>query len=213
MKRILPLAAAFLLLVASGVGQGLWTGRWGVSADVKAAAARCDRIAMNLGEWEGQPVEMSPEQLAMAEIDGHCSRRYVNRRTGQEVRVLLVCGRPGPISVHPPDVCYTGAGYAVVAPPQRHHVEADPAADFMTTRFAKPGVEPDPLRIFWGWTDGGPLTAPDNPRLTFARAGALYKLYVIRRMGSTDEPLDHDACLDFINVLLPELQKCLSPNP
>jgi hypothetical protein len=168
---------------------------------------------MDLGSgiWEGRALEIDAAQLAQAEVVGHCSRRYVNHRTGQEVTILLICGQHGPISVHTPDICYAGAGYAMHGAPELHR--AGSGAEFHTARFAKTGANPDPLRIFWAWSDGGPLAAPENPRLAFARAGALYKLYVIRRMGSIEEPLDTDPCLDFLKALLPELNKCLSPTP
>jgi hypothetical protein len=212
MKRMLPLAAAFLLLALSGIVHGLWTGRWGMAPDLEKAAARCDQVAMNLGEWEGQATEIDARQLAQAEVVGHCSRLYKNRLTGQEVMILLICGRRGPISVHTPDVCYKGAGYGIVGEQEQYRSEA--GAEFHTARFAKPGVGPDPLRIFWAWSDAGaPLRAPENPRLAFARSEALYKLYVIRRMRNVEEPLDSDPCLDFFKVFVPELKKCLSPNP
>ena len=211
MTRMLPLATACLLLALSGVVHGLWTGRWGTSADVREAAARCDDMPMSLGDWEGHATELSSAQLAIAEVVGHCSRHYVNRRTGQEVTIALVCGRPGPISVHTPDVCYAGAGYAVVGDQEHYKAGSDAAADFITARFAKPGAAPDPLRIYWSWSDGGPWSAPDNPRLAFARSRALYKLYVIRSLGDKDQPPDQDACAGFMNVLLPELRRCLSP--
>ena len=211
--RILPLAAAFLLMALSGVLHGLWTGRWGPSPDLQAAASRCENMAMNLGGWEGQPAKIDPRQLEVAEVLGYVSREYVNRNTGQKIAVLLICGRPGPISVHTPDVCYAGAGYAVVGKQEPYRAGSDPndVDEFMTARFAKPGVAPDPLRIFWSWSDGGAWSAPQDPRLAFARSGVLYKLYVIHTLATREEPLDKDPCLEFFRVLLPELRRCLTP--
>ena len=64
------------------------------------------------------------------------------------------------------------------------------------------------LRIFWAWrAPGGGWAAPGNPRLTFARSPALYKLYVIRQMASPDEELETDPALDLISRLLPAWEK------
>jgi hypothetical protein len=214
MRRSLPLAAAILLLALSGVAQGLWTGRWGLLPDLTQAASRCGDVVMTLGDWEGEPAKMNERELAAAEVVGYASRHYINRRTGQSVTVLLICGRPGPLSVHTPDICYAGAGYGVVGSPENYRLSpGGQDAELRTARFQKPGVAPDPLRIFWAWSARGPWQAPENPRLTFARSAVLYKLYVIRRMGNTDEPLGNDPCIDFLGVLLPELQRCLSTAP
>src|SRR5262245_30731902 len=97
--RTLPLLAAFLLLALSGIVHGLWTGRWGPSPDLRAAAARCEEVPATVGDWEGHPFELDRRVLAAAEVQGYASRRYVNRRTRESVSVLLVCGRPGPMSV------------------------------------------------------------------------------------------------------------------
>jgi hypothetical protein len=213
MRRFLPFAVAFVLLASSGVVHGLLTGRWGISPDVRAAAARCDQLPMSFGEWESHVKDISPAELEVAEVVGYCSREYVKRGDQkQRVTLLLICGRPGPISVHTPDICYAGAGYSVVGNVEHYPIKSDAvAAEFATACFSKPNPVPVPLRILWSWSDGGPWSAPDNPRLTFARSGALYKLYVLR---GTDQTLQKDdPCVEFLEALLPELQKCLSKTP
>ena len=165
---------------------------------------------MTLGDWEGHSVPTDERQFAQAEALGYFVREYVHKRTGQQITVMLVCGRPGPISLHTPDVCYLGAGYGVVGEREQYRMEDAPGAEFTTARFAKQGVAPNPLRMLWAWSDRGPWQAPVVPRLTFARSTVLYKVYVIRRLANQDEPLRGDPCLDFLRVLMPELQARLS---
>ncbi len=216
MMRIFLSGSAFFLLVLSGVSHGLWTGRWGASGELEAAAARCDAVAMTLGDWEGRALELNTRQLEIAEVVGYFSRQYVNRHTGQVVSVLLICGRPGPVSVHTPDVCYGGLGYQVIGKPENRRIQAapnSPEAEYRTARFSNTHqVTPDVLRILWCWRDRGPWSAPDNPRLSFARSPFLYKLYVIRHLAGPDESIEDDPSLDFLQVLLPELQRCLFPD-
>ena len=44
--------------------------------------------------------------------------------------------------------------------------------------------------------------------LEFAGLPALYKLYVIQDLTRPDEPLEEEACKEFLRELLPELEKC-----
>jgi hypothetical protein len=214
MLRTLPAWTGVTLVVACGLAEGLWSGRWHTSDAPQRAAERLAEVPLAVGDWQGEAKELGAEQAAKAEITGHLSRRYVNRRTGAAVNVLLVCGRAGPVALHPPEVCYQGAGYRLVGDKSRQAVPAEalpaPAA-FWVGQFQKDGALPAPLRIYWAWNGGGPWEAADNPRVSFARAAALYKLYVIRELPRLDEPPDADPAREFLKDFLPQLQGRLFP--
>src|SRR5262245_10801512 len=176
MTRVLCYATAAALLTGSAVWYGLLTDRWGPSPDRQAAAAKLAGLPAVVGGWEGRPVELNARMLAAADVTGHVARRYVHRGTGQEIMLLILCGRPGPVAVHTPDVCYQGAGYSPGPPEKR----AAAGGTFWTAQFARTTAPPDALRIYWAWSDGGAWTAADNPRVAFARSPALYKLYAVR---------------------------------
>ncbi len=216
MLRALPMVTALSLVVAFGVLEGLWTDRWGTARDPGVAAARLADIPLGVGDWQGEALEMDAQEFAKAEISGYAMRRYVNQSTGASLTVLLVCGRPGPVSLHPPDVCYSGAGYDLVGEPVLQSVEVGPGgktASFRTAPFVKTAAPvPEPLRILWSWSASGTWSAEDNPRLSFARAPVLYKLYVIRSLQSTDEPLDKDPALGFLQEFLPQVESYLFPS-
>jgi hypothetical protein len=109
MSRLLAACVVFSTVLVSAAVAGLWTGRWGSSRALQDAVARLDEVPLTLGEaWDGQPEELSDQEVAVAEIDGYVRWRYVNRRTGAVVSMLLVCGRSGPVAAHTPDVCYAG---------------------------------------------------------------------------------------------------------
>jgi hypothetical protein len=216
MTRFLPLFVAVSALVAAGVAHGLRTDRWGAKADVKAAAARLDGVPEKVGEWEGRPMEIDARQLTVAEADGHLSRFYVNRRTGAEVAVVVLCGRPGPLSLHSPEVCYAGAGFSISGERQNIPLTGEglPPVELFNAQFVKPGVAPETLNVFWAWkASAGNWAANSDPRLAYVRSTLLYKLYVIRRVVRPDQDLSHDPCLDFLRAFLPELEKRVSPSP
>jgi hypothetical protein len=214
--RYLPLVVAAALVAAAGVVHGLRTDRWGAPPDVGAAAARLDAVSNALGDWEGRPMEMDARQLVVAEAAGHLARRYLNRRTNAEVSVVVLCGRPGPIAVHSPEICYPGAGFVRDGDRQTRSLPGDDgarASQLFAARFTKTGTPPETLAVFWGWGTDGAWSASADARVEFARAPYLYKLYVIRRLPRADDPGAEEPTKDLLRVLLPELEKRLSPTP
>jgi hypothetical protein len=211
MLKIVPAGTALLLVVLSGVVQGLWTDRWQHGDVPRLWAERVGDVPLTLGDWNGQSLALDDRAVQIAELDGYVQRRYVHRQTGQEVLMSLVCGRPGPIGAHTPDVCFQGNGYEIVQAPTRFEVPAAQSALWLT-RFRRPDDLTAPqVRVFWAWTTTGAWQAVAYPRLEFARAPALYKLYVWRTLRRPDEPLDRDPAVSFLRLLLPELRQALFP--
>jgi hypothetical protein len=215
MLRILPLFCAAAVIVASGVVHRVWTGAWTRSDNEPAAfATRLANIPKNVGEWQGTDEPLDEGQLATAEAVGHILRRFVRRDTGAEVSILILCGRPGPMSVHQPTICYGGIGFEKdKETPYKVKAEGDvPEADFNRLDLVKQErVAPARLRIYYGWNSGGNWRAPSNPRLTFGGVGALYKMYVIYRPAPGSELTETDPAQGLLRDLLPELQRALSP--
>jgi len=211
LRYLLPLTAIAAVLL-TGTVHGLWTDRWQVSDEPAASASRLNDLAMTVGEWEGRTV--STQRAGLAGVAGHLYRRYTHARTGKEVTLFMVCGRPGPVAVHTPDVCYGASGFEVLSQ-VKYSLPATAGgagAVFKTAQFRKKqSSDLTTLRIFWSWTATGPWSAPDDPRFTFVRYPALFKLYLIREMTSADEALDDDPCIDLMKQLLPALNKSLFP--
>ena len=213
MTRTLTFAAGLAVVIASGMVYGAWTQRWQKSADLEARAAKVRDLPDEVGRWKSQPADIDPGALELAGAEGWWSRRFTDPRTGSQLLVILLCGRPGPISVHRPETCYGAAGYALAAPPIRYTPPLGanaPPAEFWTGKFKQPQVGGQELRIFWSWYADGGWRAADNPRLTFARLPALYKLYVIRETDGRGERLDDDPAVEFLRALLPGLSRTLS---
>jgi hypothetical protein len=223
MKQTLMVAAAAVALVATGVGHGIRTDRWGKAGVVVAAAARMANVPERVGDWQARPFEIDARQLEIGQIVGYVARTYTHQATGNEITMLLVCGRPGSVGAHTPDVCYQGAGFTFAAEPVTRKVKAGSAhtgrsgisgdAEFWQAIASKPEPHPEHLQILWAWGTDGTWQAAKNPRLEFARAPALYKLYVIRRLAEarvTDAP-DNPVDL-FLEALLPQIKLALVPS-
>jgi hypothetical protein len=214
MRRSVPAFLMLPLIVGYGMFQGLWAGRWLPSEEVERAAQRLRALPQRLGDWEGSDEELGSRELERAGIHGYVMRHYTNQITGQVVSVLLVCGRPGPIAVHTPDVCLDGSGYEQLAAEIRRGIgEGTGAAVFWVADFRKKAaLAPQTLRVYWSWNAAGEWLAADHPRLQFAPCPVLYKLYVLCDVAGPDLPAADDPALDLLTALLPEAQRVLFPN-
>ncbi|MCI0641936.1 MAG: EpsI family protein [Gemmataceae bacterium] len=213
MNRFLPVLVVAVLIVLSGVVHGLWTDRWIVSQELENAAKRLESFVPELDDWQSQPLELDPRQKEQGGVISCMLRRFENRRNGKAIVVLMTCGRPGPMSVHTPEVCYVGAGYRMADPTRRKLASngSPKATEFWTAKFTKGhGVEDTRLRLYWCWRGAERWDAPENPRVAFAGQPFLYKLYVIQDLVSSDEAMDDEHCREFIARLVPELERGLA---
>lgn len=207
MTRILVIVSACFVLVGSGVVHGVWTDRWSERTDLADAAKLLERLPMTVGAWHGTTVDM--ERDPNSGLAGMIARRYVNATTGKTVTLFLACGRAGPVCMHTPDVCYAGNGYEVEKATrfQMPSKGAQTPPEFWTARFVKERASGKiHLRIFWSWHGADAWKVADNPRLSFAGEKVLHKLYLIREMVQPDEPLDGDACVEFMQEVLPVIR-------
>jgi hypothetical protein len=203
-------ATAFVIL--TGLAHGYWTERWGPPLGQQVAAERLALIPLDFGDWRGKDEQLPDGVVRAAGLSGYVLRGYTNGLTGEAVTLLIVCGPPGPISVHTPDVCMAGAGYRMIGEQARKAVAAEGPAGEATFWWAdfQRRAGPGPVkRVLWGWSTGGPWKAVNNPRFTFARARALYKLYVIHDLPPDPGRGDAKAGVDFLGRLLPELHNAL----
>lgn len=213
--RLFAAAAFAAVVLGSGVLHGRWTGRWQPLPPLDEPVARLDRLPAVVGPWQGADNPLPADELARAGIVGHVHRRFRNPATGDEATLLVVVGRPGPISVHTPDVCYRGAGWEPIGEPARADVRAADGSErpAWALRFRRPnGLPGRELEVHWGWTTGGGrLEAPANSRITYATAGHLYKVYVVRERPPGGPPPAADA--DPVRALLPAVEAALATPP
>lgn len=210
-----PLLVCLVVVGAVGVAHGIATDRWQPSSALKNAVSQMDNVPVSFGDWVGEDEPFAADDMSRGGVARCIYRSYRNTKTKATVSVLLVCGRGGPICAHSPEVCYSGAGYELLATSQpKEFTESERKDTFRMVRFGKPGVVvPTQLEIYWAWSrDGKSWDAPENPRLTFARQPAVYKLYVVREFSPSSRSGSSNPCQDFIQRALPELRQTLVPS-
>lgn len=210
MKHPLAIAAACGLLLGSGVVHGLLTDRWGRDREVIAAAAdRLAAVPVRVGDWVGSDQELEADQAKLAGIQGSLVRRYRHTGSGDTVALVIVCGSPGPIAVHTPDVCYAGSGYRPESPPVRLPVEtaAGPTDQCWAATFRNPDAAiPKRIEVLWAWNGSGAWEAVDQPRWRFARRPNLFKLYLSREITGAGQARRYETCQSFLRKLLPDVR-------
>ena len=209
----LPLIVAFGVLLAGGLAYGVLTQRWQSSEALEDAVRRVHTVPVSAGTWRSAPLELDAEAFEQARARGYWMRSYTKDDAPGPITVILMCGRPGHMSVHTPDICYRGAGYETVGEPAQTNIALGndgASAAFWTARFRQPtragGTE---LRIYWTWSCDGSWQAPASPRFAFRGASYLYKLYIVRETAA-DEGRD-ELTPGFVRQLLPTLDRALFP--
>src|SRR5262249_30519745 len=121
MARSIPFIVGLGLLLGSELVHGHLTNRWQSSNEPAASCARLPSQdePLTIGAWKGHPGAPLPDQeLLIGQIAGYFQQAFTHPK-GYTVNVLIVCGRPGPIAVHSPEICLGGEGYIPVGAKKR----------------------------------------------------------------------------------------------
>jgi hypothetical protein len=210
--RYYPVAVVVVLIYATGKIQGAWTERWGEFPELALYAEQLKNVPKEIGgDWNGEDTQSTDANKRILEIAGavgSLSRVYRNDRN-EQVSVFVVCGRLEDVFFHTPERCYPAAGFESNGEVSNQRIEfGSDVADFKTATFLKsdPGGNQN-LRIYWSFNADGKWVAPEEHRWSFAGQRAMYKVYVSAPVTSRDQ----NPALEFIQVLIPELNKALEP--
>ena len=187
MNRLLATIVTIGCLAAIGVASGKINDRWGIPAELLAAAEGLKKVPMEIDGWTATEAPIDDRQLEVAGAMGSLSRIYYSPDKGHAVIVTILCGRHGPISLHEPTVCFVGAGMKQLRPESQVEVEHGATdSSFLNTEFSSPKPGEPVQRTFWSWSaDTRKWNAPKNPRLEFVNAKVLYKVYFITPLGTS----------------------------
>ena len=229
----MPVLVAAVLLLGGGIVQGMLTHRWQTTTKSNGPESRLHLVAQTIGDWDWQDSStISAAERQMAGLTHDLTRTYTNRRTGDVVTVVLMCGPTGPIAVHPPTACYQGAGYQQSGATRQTIIDS-PVAEVVRLQGIGPEIKNRSLttsatnqhvfaiadfyqptrpeqtqpRIYWAWSNNGTWSVPESPRFEFSGSPVLFKLYVTceRPFGSQKSPAS--PIDDFVRLLLVEIQQ------
>lgn len=219
MRRSLPILLALGVILGAGVAQGVWIHRWGSPFDYDKMTDTLRAIPTTIGDWEGVDQTIDAPSLEVGRIQTYLSRIYTNQITRESVGVLLVCGQPGPISLHPPTICFAAAGAVQETAVTSHYFTyGDSTLRYFTTDFASESQgQTTQTRVLWSWKGTGPWLAPTVPRWTFGSEPVLGKLYISRsafKLAPLEEGQAVDASTgELLKQLLPEIDRAMKILP
>jgi hypothetical protein len=130
-----PVLLTLALISAIGALHGAVSDRWVRSTQLQKSIEALKSVPLRFGDWEGHDLAKDDE-LTRLGIQASLFRHYKNKVNQQEVRMMLMCGRGGPICVHTPDVCYSGAGYKQLGDERRVVIESVQKDEFTVARFS-----------------------------------------------------------------------------
>jgi hypothetical protein len=158
-----------------------------------------------IGDWQ----LVANDQLdANAQNILRCSgaliREYAHRNTHATVKVAVLMGPVGPISVHTPEVCYSSRAYSTAGPREAVQVESSQgrANRFWALTLHSDASTADRLRVYYGWSTGDQWLASESPRFEFAGRPWLYKVQLASVLTPGISYDGEDPCYDFLKALL-----------
>jgi hypothetical protein len=211
MHQILATVVALAAITGATIYEGIRFGLWNDAdpAELAYFTERLTGVPESFGDWTSEPAPEDAGQLAAAEVRGHVSRIYENRKTGAKVNVFLACGKTHPMSIHSPDACYAATGFTQGDTNRRWVDVNGRMAEFWAATFNREAMlQRESLDIAWAWAPGDGLwQAPTNPRPHFSDKDALFKLYVITRLDAQSN--NQQASEAFLAEFLPLIDKIL----
>ena len=113
------------LMIASGVGYRVAAGHLSdLAGSVVLARGTLNALPMEIGRWIGSDAALDPRIVKATDTDDHVSRKYVRNDGRGGVSLFIAYGvRFRDLMPHRPEVCYTGAGWSLIATGERTLVD------------------------------------------------------------------------------------------
>ncbi len=200
------------LTVLSGVIHGYMSNRWGLSQDLLAAARKLENLPDRFATWELQSsYELGDRVARELQCAGYVVREYRDQETTLPVTVTVLIGPSGPMSVHVPEICLGSRDFTKLDEPRLVVLKGPDAEnqEFWCQTFRANNLNGDVCRIYYAWSDGGPWSAPKNPRLTLADRPYLYKIQLVGYLPPQPDLKKDDACRKFLEDFIPILKAYL----
>lgn len=221
------LAIVIVVTIVGGVLHGRVSGRAGTNEKMMQAAERVLQLPKQFGDWETrEEQELNERAQELLDLAGYVSRTYSNQLTGEQVDVILMVGRPGPLSVHTPEVCYSSRDMTMLGEPERRAIgsksddakkEDDQSANrsgegvhqFWKVAFQEKDLSADRIGVWYAWSEGGPWLAPNQPRFSLSGAPFLYKTQIrgYLPLQRSEEAAEEDPCEKFLRDFVPLLDE------
>lgn len=169
-------------------------------------------LPMTLGPWQGSDEQLDPRIARATGSTDHVFRSFTDTRTGVRLSAIILYGPAAEVFIHAPDNCYPAQGYHAAEDVVTRVIDPDGvAAPFQAVIYAKgEGGHSEREDVYHCWYYSGRWT-PQLPIIKQAeRIPGMLKVHVWRRASDGEFRDDHNPCEDFLNRLVPEIQRRLT---
>jgi EpsI family protein len=166
-------------------------------------------LPMAFGPWKGKDAKMDSEVARVTGASGMASREYVNERTGVRLSVIVLYGPATKVYIHSPEVCYPNAGFRQIEGPLVQRIPVgDQRPPFASLLYEKGfGSVQDRHQVYYSWYYGGKWSPEVLRQKQVDRLPGMFKVHIDRRAGAHEQIDLNDPCVDFLKLLLPDLQR------
>jgi hypothetical protein len=214
-RAVVTLALLARAVLACALVLGSGAVRWWQARRVDAAMAQgreapfpLAQVPINLGTWEGTATELDPLIVEGTGSSDHITRRYVDRRTGVSLDVIVLYGPTHDVFIHSPELCYPKAGFTgageTIERPIRCPVGNVP---FRSVAYTKGDAgRSDSQEVYYSWRYGGRWSTTATTPKQSERIPGMYKVQVARRIVRGESRTLDNPCESFLEVLIPDLE-------
>lgn len=210
-SRTATFGCLMALTIASAAASGVFANRWGTSQSLAKAAERLALLPDQIGPWEKfAEKELDSETLEILECAGSLVRSYRHRANpNRVVRMALLAGPPGPLSVHTPEICYSARDYTIERAASHFSVAGVGSLRHELWSMTLKGndVEGQALEVAYAWNAGDGWQAPREARFSFGGQRCLYKIQVAADLETSvgRKSEERSICREFLEDCLPLL--------
>jgi Protein of unknown function (DUF3485) len=197
----IAVGVAVVLCGVSAVAHGWLDSRWGNQPDLVKRASLLASLPEVLGDWSLiESRDLDDNAAKLLRCYGYNHTVYQNKQTGKNVVLAVLFGPRGPIAVHTPEICYSGAGVQAAGGRSLVAIGEKPSHSFWKVSFlSKVDAKPE-IDVYYAWSDGGPWQAAKQPR--FWMIDNLYKIQIAGPPRIAGQPSD---CEQFLQQVVPHL--------
>ncbi|MGQ9576761.1 MAG: exosortase-associated EpsI family protein [Thermoguttaceae bacterium] len=194
------------MTLASGLMHGRMNNRWGIRGKMAAAAQTLNSLPHQFGPWRlHTPQKLDRESIRQLQPAAYVFGTYVNQNTKEAVSMTVLLGPTGVTAVHTPEICM-GSQTFKVHERRRPVTVQDPSGqthEFWSVTFTTTGLLPRLVRVYYGWSTGGPWSAAEDARFAFVGYPYLYKIQLSSPLRPSQAGQSDDACLHFLQDFVP----------
>lgn len=206
-------AKVLLVVVLVGASAGVRWARANRYADMIEAGELppfpIEDLPLVLGPWRGVDAKLDSEVARVTGASGLASRIYTDERTGVKLNVIVLYGPAAKVYIHSPETCYPASGFRVA---ENRLIQQIPVGDakvpFASILYEKGvGSVLDRRQVYFTWHYNGRWSPMALQQKQVERLPGMFKVHIERHAGMNEQIDVNDPCVDFLKLLMVDLQK------